>query len=52
MATLQGRAILSINDHPDIRRVFSRFKHRKLSTTYTIGGDKKPAGELLITTWK
>jgi DNA adenine methylase len=50
MASLQGRAILSINDHPDIRRAFARFKPRKLSTNYTIGGGKKPAGELLITT--
>jgi DNA adenine methylase len=50
MARLQGRAILSINDHPDIRRVFAHFKRRQLATTYTIGGGKKPAGELLITT--
>lgn len=50
MARLQGRAILSINDHPDIRRAFARFKPRKLSTTYTIGGGKKPAGELLMVT--
>lgn len=49
MAKLRGRAILSINDHPDIRRAFRGFKHRRLSTTYTIGGEQKPADELLIT---
>lgn len=51
MAGMQGRAILSINDHPDIRRVFARFKRRSLATIYTVGGSKKPAGELLITSW-
>ncbi|CAM5382254.1 DNA adenine methylase [Rhodanobacter lindaniclasticus] len=50
MATLQGRAILSINDHPDVHRLFARFKPRRLTTTYTIGGSKKPAGELLMVT--
>lgn len=51
MAALKGRAILSINDHPDIRRVFKRFKRRQLRTTYTIGADPAPASELLFTTW-
>lgn len=49
MARLRGTAVLSINDHPDIRRLFARFKQKPLTTTYTIGGGKKPAGELLIT---
>ncbi|MGS1014127.1 DNA adenine methylase [Rhodanobacter sp. UC4450_H17] len=50
MANLLGRAILSINDHPDIRRAFARFKQRKLTATYTIGGGRKAAGELLMVT--
>lgn len=52
MSTLQGRAILSINDHPDIRRQFAPFPRQTLTTTYTIGGDAKPANELIYTTWK
>lgn len=49
MGSLHGRAILSINDHPDMRRVFAAFKRRCLSTAYTMGGDRKQSGELLIT---
>lgn len=53
MAGLQGRAILSINDHPTMREVYGAFRQRKVKTTYTLGGAHraKPAGELLITTW-
>jgi len=53
MAGLRGRAILSINDHPDMRHVFGRFRARRLSISYTVGGSHrvKAAGELLITTW-
>lgn len=53
MAGLRGKAILSINDHADMRRVFAGFRHRQLMTSYTIGGRQhaKPAKELLITTW-
>ena len=38
MAGLQGRAILTINDHPDMRRVFGRFKSKVVPIRYTIGG--------------
>ena len=38
MAGLRGRAILTINDHPDMRRVFGRFKSRVVPIRYTIGG--------------
>lgn len=53
MAGLAGKAILSVNDHPDMRRVFKRFRRRQLATAYTVGGQQhaKPAQELLITTW-
>jgi DNA adenine methylase len=54
MASLQGKAILSINDHPAMREVYGAFRRRRLSTTYTVGqhsGRAKPASELLITTW-
>jgi DNA adenine methylase len=38
MAKLKGAAILTINDHPEMRRVFARFASRTVSIRYTIGG--------------
>ncbi|HET7301627.1 MAG TPA: DNA adenine methylase [Oleiagrimonas sp.] len=49
MAKAKGRVILTINDHPDMRRIFGKFLVRRLRTTYTIGGKHAKAGELLIT---
>ncbi len=39
MASMQARSILTINDHPDMRRVFSGFKSRTVSIKYTLGGN-------------
>jgi len=55
MRELQGKAILSINDHPDIRRVFDGFKMHEVQTTYSNGGAdmrRVPRGELIITSWE
>jgi DNA adenine methylase len=54
MAALQGRAILTINDHPDMVRIFGRFRRRRVAISYTIGGVKaaRPAAELIFTTWR
>lgn len=38
MAGLRGRAILTINDHPAMRRLFDRFRGRTVPVRYTIGG--------------
>lgn len=43
MAGLKGRAILTINDHPDMRRRFDRFRGQTVGITYTIGGGKGAA---------
>lgn len=53
MSSLKGRAILTINDHRDMRRIYAGFRAEQLRTTYTIGGGAKakPVGELLIRTW-
>lgn len=40
MASIEGRAILTINDHPDMRRLFDRFPGRTVGITYTVGGGK------------
>ena len=51
MSTLQGRAILTINDHPDMRRIFGAFERRSVPIRYTVGGgagvDRR---ELIFTT--
>ena len=53
MAKLKGKAILSLNDHPDIRRIFSCFQMDSTDITYSIGGGAKTAErkELIIYSW-
>ena len=52
MHALKGRAVLTINDHPDMRRVFAGFKMRRVPITYTLsgGGRERKATELIYTT--
>lgn len=38
MAGLKGRAILTINDHPEMRRVFDRFGGKSVPIRYTLSG--------------
>jgi DNA adenine methylase len=47
MARLKGQAILTINDHPQMRRLFDRFRGRSVPIRYTIGGQGRslPAKE-------
>ncbi|SEK32393.1 DNA adenine methylase [Roseovarius azorensis] len=54
MARIRGKAILSINDVPQIRQVFSGFHMEEVSTTYTIGtknDSRGQRGELLISSF-
>lgn len=47
--TVQGSVLISINDHPDIRRVFDGLYIDELAINYTVGGGAgTPARELLI----
>lgn len=50
LAGLQGHFILSLNDHPEVRRIFSAFSMYEVKTTYTIakGDNQHEAIELLI----
>ncbi|MTI74739.1 MAG: DNA adenine methylase [Stenotrophomonas sp.] len=52
---LKGRALLTINDHPDMRQVFAGFRLKRLTTRYTIGhsakAKKEPRHELAVMTW-
>lgn len=47
--TIQGSMVISINDHPEIRRVFAGLRSEDLGITYTVGGGGgTEAKELLI----
>lgn len=51
LAGLKGRFILSINDHPEVRRIFAGFQRQEEDVRYTLGGMDKSRefGELVIT---
>lgn len=53
LAGLKGKAIVSLNDHPDIRRCFSAFEMETLEIDYTVGGGGKSArrSEVIIYSW-
>lgn len=55
MRTCKGRVMLSINDHPDIRRCFDGFSTHELDIKYSVGnsqGAPKSSGELVITNYE
>lgn len=51
LETLQGRFVLSINDRPEVRELFSQFTLEAVTVPYTVGGGvrQRPFGELIIT---
>lgn len=51
LSRLNGRFVLSINDHPEIRRIFAAFDFQEVETTYSVAlkGNGSKAGELIIT---
>lgn len=52
IGNIKGKAIISLNDHPDIRRVFSSFHIEQTDIKYTVGGGKgTAASEVLIFSW-
>lgn len=53
MRTMQGRLLLSINDHPDIRALFVGFRTIELELAYSISREKtgKASRELAICNW-
>ncbi len=49
MRTSKGKFVISINDHPDIRKCFDGFRMKEVSLRHTVGGGAgKQAGELVI----
>jgi len=54
MKSLQGKAIVSVNDIPEMREIFKGFRRKQVQIDYTVGGagkSKKKAGELIIMSW-
>ncbi|AMR79261.1 DNA adenine methylase [Cupriavidus nantongensis] len=49
---LKGKAIVSLNDHPDIRRIFGEFGMETLEIDYTVSGGKGVTSrEVIIYSW-
>jgi DNA adenine methylase len=53
MRSIKGKAIISINDHPEIRECFKGFEMESLRLDYTVGGgaNRVERGELVIYSW-
>jgi len=55
MHSAKGKVMVSINDHPDIRRVFSGFEMMDLDIKYSLANTAGPAStskELVIMNWE
>lgn len=50
MRSMQGQAIVSVNDIPEMRAAFKGFRMERLQITYSVAKakDRKPTGELVI----
>ncbi|MGN4077992.1 DNA adenine methylase, partial [Burkholderia gladioli] len=51
LRTLKGRAIVSLNDHPEIRRVFDGFHIETVPIQYTVGLEAASRHEVIISSW-
>lgn len=56
LAGIRGRFLLSLNDVPDVRAIFSAFGHEEVRTSYTISGTRNDTAgsraELLISNFR
>lgn len=52
--SIDGTMIISVNDHPDMRRVFDGLPMQAVSIDYTVGGSDRAVqrGELVIGNWR
>ena len=50
---IEGRAIVTVNDHPDMREVFAGLDFERIEIQYTLGGAEAlgPRGELIFYSW-
>lgn len=56
MRRCKGKVMVSINDHPDIRRAFDGFPMHELDIRYSVGNQRQgrpdSSGELVIMSWE
>jgi DNA adenine methylase len=45
---ISGRFILSINETPEVRAIFAGFSVKEVVVNYRLGGNARPARELII----
>ena len=53
MRQIKGKAILTINDHPDMRKVFEGFRVETAKINYTVGGSGTGQNrqEMIVMNW-
>lgn len=53
MRQVKGKMIITINDHPDMQKVFSGFKTETVNIRYTVGGNGRgnERKELIVMNW-
>lgn len=53
LKAIKGKAVVSINDHPQIRECFAGLDMEELKLDYTVGGgaNRVERGELVIYNW-
>ncbi|RQO63159.1 restriction endonuclease subunit M [Paucibacter sp. KBW04] len=54
MRTMKGRAVVTVNDVPEMRAAFKGFVMQRVGITYSVGqaAKRKPTGELIIQNWR
>lgn len=54
MRSMDGKAVLTVNDHPDMRRVFDGLPMSRVGIRYTVGsqGRGQERGELIVRSWR
>ncbi len=52
MRGLKGRAMVSLGDHPEMRRIFEGFHIETTDIRYTVGGGQAERRELVIFSWQ
>lgn len=48
---LKGKMLISVGDHPEMRKAFAGLATEVFEIAYTVGGGRKQAKELLIRSW-
>jgi DNA adenine methylase len=50
MSAIAGKFLLSVNDVPETREIFARFRIESLATRYTVAGGKwSDVAEIIVT---